>query len=279
MSAINALLAGSNGGTAVYSNSLDAPATSATLTLSVNDLGNTGLGGALSASDTATINITRVNDAPTAAISPSTFSATEQVTLNLAGSMSIGDVDGDVPVTVVVSVGEGQLTVTPGSSGATVSGSGTSSVTISGTISQVSTVLNGASGATVLYLNPSDTPSASTSLTINVNDLGNIGTGGPLSANSNATINITAVNDAPVANDLAFQVGEGQTFFFDLAPFVSDAESADSLLTYQYVSGPTPNVGTLSSPTTSTWTLLHLRHRPCSRESRLFTECLIHRVR
>ena len=47
-----------------YTDNSDTPSASATLTLQVNDNGNTG-GGSLTNSDTATINITAVNDAPT----------------------------------------------------------------------------------------------------------------------------------------------------------------------------------------------------------------------
>ena len=53
-------------------------------------------------------------------------------------------------------------------------------------------------GATVTYLDNTDTPSATVTLTLTVNDNGLTGTGGPLSASDTATINITAVNDAPV---------------------------------------------------------------------------------
>ncbi|XZE35110.1 tandem-95 repeat protein [Pirellulaceae bacterium SH501] len=69
-------------------------------------------------------------------------------------------------------------------------------------------------------------------------------------------ITLTGTNDAPVANDIAFQVGEGQTFIFDLAPFVEDAESVDGSLTYNFVSVTGQPSGTvLTTPSNSSiWT-------------------------
>src|SRR5262249_6034294 len=75
-----------------------------------------------------------------------------------------------------------------------------SSVTLDGTIAQLSSMLAGGSGATLTYLNSSDNPPLSDTLTLTINDNGS---GGPLSpltpltATGNATINIAAVNDSP----------------------------------------------------------------------------------
>ena len=60
---INAFLAGTGGASLSYLIATDAPPASDTFTLTVNDLGYTG-GPAQSGSDTATINITAVNDGP-----------------------------------------------------------------------------------------------------------------------------------------------------------------------------------------------------------------------
>ncbi|HZV53953.1 MAG TPA: tandem-95 repeat protein, partial [Rhodocyclaceae bacterium] len=62
---INALLAGNLGGTLTYIFSGNAPPPTDTLTLTANDLGNTGAGGPLTGSAAVTINITAVNDPPT----------------------------------------------------------------------------------------------------------------------------------------------------------------------------------------------------------------------
>ena len=51
----------------------------------------------------------------------------------------------------------------------------------------------------VSYVDNTDTPSARSTLTLTVHDNGNTGTGGDLVSVATSTINITAVNDAPVA--------------------------------------------------------------------------------
>ncbi len=198
---INNLLAGNAGATASYIINSDTPPASDTLTLLANDLGNTGAGGPLTGSDTATINITAVDDAPTATITPLTYAATEQTTLTLAGTgLSIADVDaGAAAVRATLSVVSGTLTVTAGATGVTVTGSGSNSVTLDGTLAQINNLLAGNAGATASYIINSDTPPASDTLTLLANDLGNTGAGGPLTGSDTATINITAVDDAPTA--------------------------------------------------------------------------------
>ena len=228
---INALLNTDGTSTVSYIDNSNTPAASTTLTLAVNDNGNTG-GGALTSNDTATINITAVNDAPLATITPLSYSATEQTSLSLkSNGLSISDVDaGAGSVTVTLSVVEGTLTVTAGGSGAGVSGSGSSSVTITGTVAQINALLNTDGTSTVSYIDNSNTPAASTTLTLAVNDNGNTG-GGALASNDTATINITAVNDAPVIDSVSGSVSTNQNTPVTLkAPTgtVTDADAAAS---------------------------------------------------
>ena len=109
--------------------------------------------------------INAVNDAPIATITPASYNATEQTSLSLKNNgLSISDIDaGGGSVTVTLSVGEGILTVTPGTSGAIISNSGTASVTIAGTVAQINALLNTNGTSTVSYINNSDAPPASTS--------------------------------------------------------------------------------------------------------------------
>ena len=178
-----------------YNNTSDTPTTtSRTVDVVVYD----GIDNSIAHS--VTINVTPVNDGPVATITPAGYAATEQVALDLKNNgLSVSDVDaGSHSVSVTLSVGEGTLDVTAGSSGASVSNSGTSSVTITGSQAQINALLNSDATSTVSYTDGTDTPSASTTLTLTVNDNGNTGTGGALTGNDTATINITAVNDAPV---------------------------------------------------------------------------------
>src|SRR5262249_29861465 len=129
-----------------------------------------------------TITVNAVNDAPVATIVPVSYSASEQVALSLKNNgLSVSDVDaGSGQVTVTLSVGGGTLTVTAGGSGAQVSGSGSASVTVSGTVAQINALLNTDGTSTVSYLDNTDTPGSSTTLTLAVNDNGNSGSGGSL---------------------------------------------------------------------------------------------------
>jgi hypothetical protein len=197
---INALLSTDGASVVSYIDSTDTPSASTTLTLHVDDGGATG-------TDTSTINITAVNDAPVAAIAPTSYSATEQTALSLKNNgLAVSDVDGSASSeTVTLSVGEGVLNVTGGGSGATVNNSGTGAVTITGTVAQINALLNTDGTSTVSYIDNSDTPAANTTLTLLIHDNGNTGTGGDHSSSDTATINITAVNDPPVFTNL----GEG----------------------------------------------------------------------
>ena len=142
----------------------------------------------------ATVNLTvaAVNDAPVATIAPASYAATEQVSLNLKNNgLAVSDIDaGAGNVTVTLSVGEGTLNVSAGTSGATVTNSGTSSVTLNGTVAQINALLNTNGTSSVAYVDNTDTPSASTTLTMTVNDNGNTGSGGSLTNADSATFAI-----------------------------------------------------------------------------------------
>ncbi len=196
---INALLNTDGSSTVAYVENNDNPGTTASLSLTIHDNGNTG-GGDLASTDTAVLNITPANDAPVATITPTSYSATEQTALSLKNNgLAVSDIDGNAgSETVTLSVAEGTLAVTAGGSGALVTNSGTSSVTIAGTLAQINALLNTDGTSTVSYTDGSDNPSTSTTLTLLIHDNGNTG-GGDLSSSDTATINITAVNDAPVA--------------------------------------------------------------------------------
>ena len=199
---INDLLGANATSTVSYINNSDTPGASTILTLTLNDNGNSGSGGPLNRSDTATIDITPVNDAPLASAPLAHYTATEQTNLQLAGTgLQVSDIDGNDGVeTVTLSVGEGTITVSPGANVVTIVGNGSSSVTISSPVlggnSFVNALLFGNNGGSIIFNANTDAPSANTTLTLTINDNGNTG-GGDLSANATAIIDITAVNDAP----------------------------------------------------------------------------------
>ncbi|EMI15277.1 Cadherin domain protein [Rhodopirellula maiorica SM1] len=191
-----------------YTGNADVIGTAAdTLTVTTNDGGNTGSGGALQDTDTVQINITAVNDTPAVNGPGTTLSATEQVGLAIEGTgFTVTDVDAaSGTMTATIAVGEGTISVAGGDSGITISsGNGTGIVTITGTLSQIDNLLIGAGTGTITYLNSSDTPSSSTTITVTVNDGGNTGADPGLTADGTSeedsasqTINITATNDDP----------------------------------------------------------------------------------
>ncbi len=244
---INAVFGAGGTSGLTYLSNLDAPSASTQLTLSVHDNGNSG-GGDLSASATATINISAVNDPPTASLA-ATYAAVEQTGLSLKNAgLSIADPDaGSGFVTAVLAVGQGVLTVTAGGSGATVSGSGTNSVQITGALSQINSLLNTDPSSTISYLNSSDIPPASTSLTLTVHDNGSSGVGGDLVGAATSTITIAAVNDAPVTAPDSGSVASGATLQFAPATLLAnDSDPDGDVLTLTGVqSGPTAH-GTVS---------------------------------
>ncbi|MDA1053413.1 MAG: Ig-like domain-containing protein [Planctomycetota bacterium] len=207
-----------------------------TLTVTTDDLGNTGAGGAMQDSDNVQIDITGVNDAPAVAGPAGALNATEQTNLAIEGTgFSVTDVDeAGSGANATLSVGEGVITIVQGNSGVTISGgNGTGTVTLTGTIAQLNNLLTGTSTGTITYLNGSDTPSASTVLTFTVSDQGNTGSGGPQSNGTIVVINVAAVNDAPHidldANNSSGQAGTdfANTFTEDGGPVrIADTDAA-----------------------------------------------------
>ncbi len=144
------------------STATDTPSATSTLTLSVNDNGNTGTGGSLVSTATSTINITAVNDAPVATITPASYSNTEQVSLNLKNNGLVHQrrrrrfvLDDRHPVGDRGHAHRHRRHQRRRPSRAV----GTSSVTITGTVAQVNALLNTNATSTVTYVDNTDTPS------------------------------------------------------------------------------------------------------------------------
>ena len=131
-----------------------------------------------------------------------TRGATEQTAFNLKGKIAVADPDaGSGSATVTLAVPYGVLNVNAGTSGATiVSGNGTGTVVLSGTIAQLNALLNSDGTSVVTFTADTDTPPANTALTVSINDNGSTGGGGAQTGMASQTIVITAINDAPVAD-------------------------------------------------------------------------------
>jgi VCBS repeat-containing protein len=185
----------------VYNNTSDHPDTTSR---AVNVVVNDGVNN--SVVNVSTITVTPVNDAPDAVAPVGPLNgAVEQTNFVLHGKgLSVSDVDaGSGNVTVTLSVTSGIISVSGGNSGiggGDISGNNSSSVTLTGTLTELNSLLSGGSTGTINYNANSDNPPASTTLTLHVNDNGNTG-GGALTDDAVVTINITPVNDAPNTNN------------------------------------------------------------------------------
>jgi hypothetical protein len=174
------------------------------------------------------------------------YAATEQTSLSLKGAgLSVGDVDGAGGIeTVTLSVGQGTLSAAAGDSGVTIdAGNGTASLQVSGTIAQLNAFLGAGGTSTLAYINGSDTPAASTSLTLSIKDNSRTGSGGPLTDQATATIVIAAVNDAPVANNQSFTTLEDTSLAGSLTATDIDSDA----VTFTILQQPTNGTLTLTA--------------------------------
>lgn len=218
IAAVNAFIANNR---VTYTTAANATA-DATLTVVV-DTGSVG-------TDTRTITLaaTPVNDAPVVTV-PGSLSVTEDVSSSLTG-ISFSDVDaGSGSVTATFSVTSGTLSAVSGS-GVTVGDSGTATLTLSGTLSDINAFI---AASSVKFQTALDNTS-SVLLTVTINDNGNTG-GSAQTDTKTVTINVTAVNDAPVSNVpgtqstpqdgvLAFNTANGN------AISISDVDAGNSLM-------------------------------------------------
>ena len=165
-----------------FSNSTEAPDTTPRdITVVAND----GEGNGPAAH--ATITVVAVNDAPVNTV-PGAQSAIPNTDKAIAG-LAVSDFDAaSSSLTTTLSVLHGMLIVSS-AGGAAVSGSGTASVTLTGTLAQINTTLSASNN--VVYrsdpgFNGDDT------LTVLTNDGGNTGTGGAQSDTDTVTIVVSA---------------------------------------------------------------------------------------
>ncbi|HEX9985260.1 MAG TPA: cadherin domain-containing protein, partial [Thermoanaerobaculia bacterium] len=164
----------------------------AQITITTNDLGNTG-GPAATDTDSIAVTVNPVNDAPVLTVPVSAM--TNEDTPGVLNGISVADIDagtGQVTISLSTTAGTTTLATTAGLSFTTGDGTADASMVFSGTLAAVNAALNG------MTFTPAANVSGGSTFTISVNDNGNTGTGGALTDNDSFIIAINAVNDAPV---------------------------------------------------------------------------------
>jgi hypothetical protein len=147
---------------------------------------------------TVTVTVTAVNDAPvvTVPVTQTTPEDTPFVFSTGAGNaITISDVDagsGQLEVYLGATQGAVSLSTLAGLTFSAGDGTNDASMTFRGTLSSVNAALNN------LSFYPNAGYSGAAALQVQANDLGNTGSGGAKSDSKTVTINVTAVNDAPV---------------------------------------------------------------------------------
>lgn len=161
------------------------------LTMVTNDQGNTGSGGALSDTDVLPIDVQPVNDAPVNQL-PGSMTVKEDGSLSLSG-VSVKDVDaGSAPVSMVLRVEHGVLTLLGATGAVMVQGAGTSEITLVGSLADLNQLL-----ASNLHYEPAKDFWGEDTLTVTTSDQDNTGAGGPLSDTDQVTITVTPEPDMP----------------------------------------------------------------------------------
>ena len=173
-------------------------------------------------SETATINVTPVNDAPVNVL-PSTQFTAENTTVSFGSangnSISITDVDAGsntVQVSLVASAGTVTLSGTAGLSFVIGSGTADPVVTFTGTMADINNALDG------LSFTPTNSFSGNATITITTDDLGSSGAGSNLIDTDVVTITVYPSNSTLEDTPLVFSVANGNELT------VSDGTSSDS---------------------------------------------------
>lgn len=200
---LNDLLDGNLGSSISYQGALDVNgATAGTVRVSVSDNGLTGGLAQTSGNHDFTVNISAVNDNPYLVngplVPPAAILEDTQTAISL-GPVQLADVDvAGGNLTLTFSATSGGKVFASGT-GLSVTGSGSSTVNVTGTLANLNSLLAGAVGWSLEFKgaeNVNGTPAHYLSLI--VTDNGNTGSGGGGSIIlGTVPINITAVNDAP----------------------------------------------------------------------------------
>ena len=175
------------------------------MTIVTDDQGNNGTGDALTDTDSVVINVTAINDAPNLTFANNAPAISEDLPLlfnadaNTLITLSDDASEDGSQISLKFSVTAGTLTLpldadalTNNNIGIIAGANNSSNMTLTGAVDKLSLVLDG-----LQYNAPPDFVGTVT-LTLIADDLGNYGEGDALQVTSTATINVSAVNDAPV---------------------------------------------------------------------------------
>ena len=166
-------------------------------------------------------NTAPVNDAPVNTVPVLPLTVLEETQTPIVG-ISVTDVDaGAGVISTQLSVTNGVLEVTLSGSATISAGSnGSNTLTISGNVSDSNVTLS-----SLKYTGNNNVNGVGAdTLTVVTNDLGNTGSGGALSDTDSVQIDITPINDAPVASNDAFTVSEGSTTNLNLVGNDTDVD-------------------------------------------------------
>jgi ELWxxDGT repeat protein len=151
-----------------------------------------------STTESISVRVRAINDPPTITAPPLHVEVDEDKTILVSGII-IADVDiheiDESSITVTLTVSNGIVTTTTAAGLNIIEGDslvGSSNISFYGSISNVN------QGLATLHYKPKEDWFGSDTLTITVNDGGNSGSGGSLSASRKIKINVAAINDAPV---------------------------------------------------------------------------------
>ncbi|HMP71799.1 MAG TPA: FG-GAP-like repeat-containing protein [Kiritimatiellia bacterium] len=221
----------------VYSNALYTNGTFS-VGFAANDLGHNGTGGPQVTVESTSMTVTPVNNAPVIALPPGLTNVIWEDTL-LTMPITVTDPDlfdnpGAYEFQVSLSATNGPIVIGP-TNGLTFT-AGDPLVTTGGVIVVTNATFRGPYSlmtntlAQVVYLPLLDFNGVDT-ITIQVNDLGNFGTGGPLSTTVVHVVTVLASNDAPTLDLPDFVNGnEGEEIFLGLGGTVDDVDVGEDPL-------------------------------------------------
>ncbi|MBA0198298.1 DUF4347 domain-containing protein [Pectobacterium brasiliense] len=200
---INAYIAGSN----VLFNPASNATGNVTLTIGIDDGGNSGSGGAKTASGTVTLSIDAVNDAPVNGVPAAQVVQQDgALVFNTANGnlISVSDVDiGGNTMQVTLTATNGLLTLSSfsGLVFSVGSGTGDSTMTFQGSLTDINNALNG------LTFTPTSGYNGSASIQMVSNDLGSSGSGG--AQTDTDTIAITVNPNNPTITSVSASSADG----------------------------------------------------------------------